>query len=52
MSNLGIFIAGCFVGSMAGAAMLALMQAAGRSDNRIENWEQRKTVVNKSRIEG
>lgn len=52
MSNLGIFIAGCFVGSAAGAAIMALMQVAGRADNRVENWDQRKTVVSKSRIEG
>ena len=52
MSNLVIFLAGFFAGCAMGLVTSIMMLTVGRADNRGENWEQRKTVVNKSRIEG
>ena len=51
MSDLGIFIAGCFTGCVVSLMAMALMQTSGQAGDRIKNWDRRKTVAYKSRIE-
>ena len=52
MDDILIYLFGCVTGVVVWAAAMAMLPEAGRADDRIENWDQRKTVVNKSRIEG